>query len=80
MTNKPKSSQLRHLSTSYVSKYIKVSVWLFTLLNFKDSFSEYELQTKVKRLLLKKLESYEACIKLFFIRLFQGCSLEKYFF
>ena len=47
ITNKQKSSQL---------KYIKLLVLLFTFLIFKDSISEQELQTKVKRLLLKKLK------------------------
>ena len=42
---------------------------MFTFLVFKDSFSEQELQTKAIKYVLKK--------KLFFIRLFQNCSLKK---
>ena len=42
---------------------------MFTFLVFKDSFSEQELQTKAIKYVLKK--------KLFYIRLFQNCSLKK---
>ena len=37
--------------------------YFFTFLIFKDSFSEKELQTEVKGLLLKGLKSYKECIK-----------------
>ena len=37
----------------YLKNYIKLPILLFIFLIFKDFFSEYELQTKDKRLLLK---------------------------
>ena len=48
MTNKLKSSQLKD--------YIKLPVLQFTFLILKDSFLEFGLQAKVKRLLLKNLK------------------------
>ena len=46
-----------------MKNYTKLPVLLFTFLIFKDSFSEWELQGKVKRILLKKLIKLKACIK-----------------
>ena len=67
---------------------IKLPVLVLTFLIFKDSFSEQKLQTKVKRLLLKKtLKSYKACIKQkIFLNYtlskntFSNCSFKKYIF
>ena len=78
MINKLKSSQLKYLSIRYLRKYIKLPVLLFTLLIFEDSFSESRnYKQRLKGFYWKR---YKVCIKekLFFIRLFQNCSLQKY--
>ena len=56
MTNKLKNRQLKYLLIRYLRNDIKLPVLMFTFLIFKDSFSEQRLQTKIKRLLLKKLK------------------------
>ena len=58
MTNKLKRNQFKYLSICYLRKYSKLLALLFTLLKLEDSFPEKELQTKVKRLLLKKLKTF----------------------
>ena len=42
-----KINQLKYLLIRYLKNYIKSPFSLFTFLIFKDSFSKWELQTKV---------------------------------
>ena len=59
MANKLKSCQLKYLLIRTILTLFEESyktILLFTFLIFKDSFSEQELEAKVKSLLLKKLK------------------------
>ena len=67
MTNKLKSSQIKYFLIRIIfllfEELYKITGVAVYFTNLKDFFSEYESQIKVKRLLLKKLKSYKACIK-----------------
>ena len=59
MANKLKSCQLKYLLIRTILTLFEESyktILLFTFLIFNDSFSEQELEAKVKSLLLKKLK------------------------
>ena len=59
MANKLKSCQLKYLLIRTILTLFEESyktILLFTFLIFNDSFSEQEVEAKVKSLLLKKLK------------------------
>ena len=55
MTNKLRSAQLKYFSIGYLRRYIKLLVLLFTLLIFKGSISEYEVQTYFKKAFFERV-------------------------